>query len=206
MSNETTIKIIENIIVLKVNNLLQGWPVYVINFMPENTGPHKIILHLRDPSKYVTVDTDDEDKDPGAHPRMLTASSDARIMVPTPCHDGPSQPYESPEESSDDGDNELSSGKQTPSVTVNVIPVNLHGIPHDIVPKKCKFFDEAWPPHCPQAFCSISANSSITSYEAFLTFPAAVKAAPEDTSSAKPWTPTDPTDPTDSTDPQTPEI
>ncbi|KAI6038170.1 hypothetical protein EDC04DRAFT_2896781 [Pisolithus marmoratus] len=184
MSNETTVKIIENVIVLEVNNLLEGWPAYVINFTPEDTGPHKIILHLRNPSKYVTLDTDDEDEDPGAPPseyKRLTTISDARIMVPTPRRDGPSQPYESPEESSDDGDDESSSGEQTPSVTVDAIPVNLNGIPHDIVPKKRKFFDEAWPPRRPRAFRSISANSSIASYEAFLTFPAAVKAAPEDT-------------------------
>lgn len=185
-----TVKIIENVIILEVKNLLQGWPAYVINFTPEDTGPHKIILHLRNPSKYVTVDTDSENDDPGACPsdyRKLTTNCDARIMVPTPHRDGPSQPYESPDESSDDGDdessnngdNELSSGKQTPSTTVDAIPINLHGIPNDTVPKKRKFLDEAWPPPRPRAFRNISNNSSIASYQAFLTFPAAVKAAPD---------------------------
>ncbi|KAI5998486.1 hypothetical protein F5J12DRAFT_895408 [Pisolithus orientalis] len=58
----TTVKIIKNIIILEVENLLQGWPAYVINFTPENPGPHKLILHLKNPKKYVKIDSDDEDE------------------------------------------------------------------------------------------------------------------------------------------------
>lgn len=45
MSNNlnTTIKQLENVIVLEVDNILQGWPSYLINFTPESTGPHVCI-------------------------------------------------------------------------------------------------------------------------------------------------------------------
>ena len=49
MSNNlnTTIKQLENVIVLEVNNILQGWPAYVINFTPESTDPHvRISSHI----------------------------------------------------------------------------------------------------------------------------------------------------------------
>ncbi|KAI6021979.1 hypothetical protein EDC04DRAFT_2901084 [Pisolithus marmoratus] len=56
------VKLIENVIILEVENLLQDWPMYVINFTAENTGPQKLILHLKNASKYVRIDSDDEDE------------------------------------------------------------------------------------------------------------------------------------------------
>ena len=40
MAEDSTIKVIENVIVLEVNNILQGWPAYVINFTAQGAGPH----------------------------------------------------------------------------------------------------------------------------------------------------------------------
>ncbi|KAI6002450.1 hypothetical protein F5J12DRAFT_894215 [Pisolithus orientalis] len=77
----TTVKIIENVIILKVKNLLQGWPAYVINFTPENPGPHKLILHLKNPKKYVKVDSDNEDEAMIVEYCTLTSNSDVKIMV-----------------------------------------------------------------------------------------------------------------------------
>ncbi|KIK19251.1 hypothetical protein PISMIDRAFT_13772 [Pisolithus microcarpus 441] len=192
-THNTTIKMLENVIILEVDNILQGWPAYVITFTPEDTHPHKIILHLKNPSKYVTVESDDEDDDTGArvseHKKLIT-NSDGRVMVTVQDNDGPSLQYES-EETSDDGDDETSQdgddetsqdgedktsvGDKTLSTTVHAIPVALAGIPKDTVRVKRKAFDPAWPPRRPRAFRSISPRSSIASYEGFMTWPEAVK-------------------------------
>ncbi|KAI6114441.1 hypothetical protein F5141DRAFT_1062844 [Pisolithus sp. B1] len=167
MSNETdntTVKLMENVIILEVENILEGWLAYVITFMPEDTQPHKIILHLKNPSKYITVDSDDSDDDTGARhteynsisdhgTEKLTTISDVRIMVTSKQNDGPSLQYESEEQSSDDGNDESSSGEdensssqKTPPTTVCAIPVTLSGIPKDMIPAKRKTFDLNWPP------------------------------------------------------------
>ncbi|KAI5985184.1 hypothetical protein EDD15DRAFT_2200789 [Pisolithus albus] len=106
-THNTTVKMLEN---LEVDNILQVWPAYVITFTPEDTRPHKIILHLKNPSKYVTVESDDEDNDTGAQAseyRKLITNSDGRVMVTVQDNNGPSLQYES-EETSDDGDDETS--------------------------------------------------------------------------------------------------
>ncbi|KAI6156973.1 hypothetical protein BKA82DRAFT_25884 [Pisolithus tinctorius] len=176
-SNNATVKVLENVIVLEVENILEGWPAYVINFTPEDTSPHKIILHLKNPSKSVTIDSDDGNSDPEGPPNeytKLTTNRKACIMVPKP-RNNPA-PYESPEESSDDGDEISSDDEEVPPTTINAIPVHLCGVPKDTIPMKRKNkFDPNWPPRRPRAFKAISPNSSIVSYEAFMTFPAAVK-------------------------------
>jgi len=79
-ATNTTIKVIENVIVLEVENILKGWPTYVINFTPESTRPHvristhiathhlmlvlqKIILHLQKPSNCITLGPEDDDSE-----------------------------------------------------------------------------------------------------------------------------------------------
>ncbi|KIK15071.1 hypothetical protein PISMIDRAFT_16792 [Pisolithus microcarpus 441] len=180
-TNNTTVKLLENVIIFEVDNILQGWPTYVINFTPQDTSPHKIILHLKNPSKCVTMDSDDEDRDPGAPPseyRKLTTNIDARVFVPKPRYNGSKPLIENTDEnakdaeSSDDAKETSSDDEKTP---VNTIPVNLCGIPKDTIPTKRKTFDPNWPPRRPRAFRHISQNSSIANYEAFMTFPAAVK-------------------------------
>jgi len=76
----TTMKVIENIIVLEVENVLKGWPTYVIKFTPESTRPHvhisthiathhlmlalqKIILRLQKPSNCITIGPEDDDSE-----------------------------------------------------------------------------------------------------------------------------------------------
>ncbi|KAG2737875.1 hypothetical protein P692DRAFT_20760582 [Suillus brevipes Sb2] len=41
----------DNILVLEVDNLLNGWPTYEINFTPEKPGPLKLIIRLHDAVK-----------------------------------------------------------------------------------------------------------------------------------------------------------
>ncbi|KAF9226098.1 hypothetical protein BS17DRAFT_867663 [Gyrodon lividus] len=51
----------DNILILNVNNILSGWPMYVIDFTVENPGPMKLLLHLKDASKYVQNKEEDQD-------------------------------------------------------------------------------------------------------------------------------------------------
>ncbi|KAI6014630.1 hypothetical protein EDC04DRAFT_2608982 [Pisolithus marmoratus] len=173
-SNNPTVQLIENVIVLEVSNILQGWPTYIINFTPQDTSPHKLILHLKNPSKSVTMDLDDEDRDPAAplseyNTVKLTTNIEVRVFVPKPCYNGSNLLNESAKESESSDDE-----KTTPTI-VNAILVNLSGIPKDTIPMKHKAFNVNWPLCQPHAFREISQNSSIVSYEAFMAFPAAVK-------------------------------
>ncbi|KAI6025527.1 hypothetical protein EDC04DRAFT_2606227 [Pisolithus marmoratus] len=175
----TTVKLVKNIIILKVENLLQDWPTYVINFMVENTGPQRLILHLKNASKYVRIDSDDEDE-----AVVSEHHSDARIMVTTvQCNE--TAQYDSPGETSDEEEMPSSNEEAHHKVlltTMHAAPVSLHGTPKEPAPLKCKTFDESWPPHCPCAFHKISPNSLIAMYNSFWTFPAAVRHVLEDIS------------------------
>ncbi|KAI5986012.1 hypothetical protein EDC04DRAFT_2913530 [Pisolithus marmoratus] len=103
------VKLIENVIILEVENLLQDWPVYVINFTVENTGPQKLILHLKNTSKYVRIDSDDEDETV-----VSEHHSDARIMVTAVKHDKTLR-YDSPGKTLDE-EEMPSSDKDVPKV------------------------------------------------------------------------------------------
>ncbi|KAF8834912.1 hypothetical protein BDN67DRAFT_1016027 [Paxillus ammoniavirescens] len=61
------IQLCNNVLILTVNNMLSGWPTYVIDFTVENLGPMKLLLHLKDPSKYV-LNEDEEDQDSSKTP------------------------------------------------------------------------------------------------------------------------------------------
>ncbi|KIK78131.1 hypothetical protein PAXRUDRAFT_17052 [Paxillus rubicundulus Ve08.2h10] len=62
MSTEHNLQVRKNVLILTVDNLLSGWPTYLIDFTPEQLGPIKILLCLMKSSKYVW-DEDDEDSD-----------------------------------------------------------------------------------------------------------------------------------------------
>ncbi|KAG2107395.1 uncharacterized protein F5147DRAFT_653273 [Suillus discolor] len=67
----------DNVIVMEIENLLTGWPTYEINFMPENPGPLKLIICLKDPVKMVHIkDSTDSEVNlliPGNHKRKKTS-------------------------------------------------------------------------------------------------------------------------------------
>ncbi|KAI6004331.1 hypothetical protein EDC04DRAFT_2611659 [Pisolithus marmoratus] len=148
-SNNPTVQLIENIIVLEVNNILQGWPAYIINFTPQDTSPHiKLILHLKNPLKSVTMDSDDEDRDPTAplseyNTAKLTTNIEVRVFVPKPCYNGSNLLNESAKESesSDNADEESSDDEKTTPTVINAILVNLSSVPKDTIPMKHKAFD-----------------------------------------------------------------
>ncbi|KAI6041364.1 hypothetical protein EDC04DRAFT_2601711 [Pisolithus marmoratus] len=154
-TNNPTMQLTGNIIVLKVNNILQGWPTYIINFTPQDMS---LILHLKNPSKSVTMDSDDEDRDAAAPPSeytKLTTNIKARVFVPKPCYNSSNLPNESAKESesSDNMDEESSDVEKTPPTAINTIPVNLCSVPKETIPMKHKAFNDAnWPPHQPCTF------------------------------------------------------
>ncbi|KAL4066013.1 hypothetical protein J3A83DRAFT_4375289 [Scleroderma citrinum] len=53
----------ENIVILKVDNLLSGWPTYLVDFTPKKTGPVKLLLQLKDSVPYQQDQEDEEDSD-----------------------------------------------------------------------------------------------------------------------------------------------
>ncbi|KAG1811305.1 hypothetical protein EV424DRAFT_1349693 [Suillus variegatus] len=67
----------DNVIVMEIKNLLTGWPTYEINFTPENLGPLKLIIHLKDSVKMVHIeDSTDSEVDlliQGNHKRKKTS-------------------------------------------------------------------------------------------------------------------------------------
>ncbi|KAG2747048.1 hypothetical protein P692DRAFT_20736645 [Suillus brevipes Sb2] len=68
----------DNVIVMDIENLLTGWPTYEIEFTPENPGPLKLIIRLKDPVKMVHIeDSTDSEADlliPGNHKRKKLLS------------------------------------------------------------------------------------------------------------------------------------
>ncbi|KAL4062419.1 hypothetical protein V8B97DRAFT_1920961 [Scleroderma yunnanense] len=94
----------------------------------------KTILHLKNPTRYIVVEPDDDsddNEDPGTHLdeyRTLINNSDASIMVSAiPCHNRSLQ-YKSAEDLSDD---KTSSGEKTPLINIKAIPVSLASIPEE---------------------------------------------------------------------------
>ncbi|KIK17841.1 hypothetical protein PISMIDRAFT_14806 [Pisolithus microcarpus 441] len=166
-----TVKLVENVIVLEVDNIMQDWPAYVINFTAENTGPQNA-------SKSIRIDSDDEDEATVSEYRALTEDHDARILVTAVQRDETLR-YESLDGTSDDGEEAAASDEESHDenlpATTHAVPVFLHGTPKEPAPLKRKTFDENWPPRRPRAFRKISPNSSIAMYDSFMTFPAAVR-------------------------------
>ncbi|KAI6109373.1 hypothetical protein EDD16DRAFT_1614316 [Pisolithus croceorrhizus] len=172
------VKLIENVIILKVDNIMQDWPTYVINFTAENTSPQKMILHLKNATKSVRIDSDDEDEVTVSEYRALTEDCDARILV-TAVQCDETLRYGSLQDTSDDDKEVSSSDEEThdeilPTIT-HTVPVFLHGTPKEPTPLKHKTFDENWPPRRPRTFRKISPSSSTAMYDSFMTFPAAVR-------------------------------
>ena len=64
--------------------------------------------------------------------------------------------------------------------TVDAIPVHLHGITHDLKPKKCKIFydntNTAWPPAYPRGYREVASSSSMNPFCSLKTIPATIKA------------------------------
>ncbi|KAG2362501.1 hypothetical protein BDR07DRAFT_1484698 [Suillus spraguei] len=69
----------DKVIVMDIENLLTGWLTYEINFTPENLGPLKLIICLKEPVKMVHIEeSSDSEADlliPGNHKWKMTSST-----------------------------------------------------------------------------------------------------------------------------------
>ncbi|KAF9231985.1 hypothetical protein BU15DRAFT_81771 [Melanogaster broomeanus] len=166
----------DNTMVLEVDNLLSGWPTYVIDFTPDQPGPivrpppAKLVLRLKDALKYVWVDDEDSEDDTAGHKpdssqRDKEPICSGLFLMSTPRIE---KQYSAPE-----------CVKSVTPICLSATPVTLHGIPKDIRPVKRKMFDgddTPWPPPRPRAFRPV-ANSPMHTFTALKTVPAPVKAA-----------------------------
>ncbi|KIK80267.1 hypothetical protein PAXRUDRAFT_15883 [Paxillus rubicundulus Ve08.2h10] len=165
MSTEHDLQVCKNILILTVDNLLSGWPTYLIDFTPEQLGPMKILLHLKKPSKYVW-DSDDKDFDKTLDPAIHMKRKNVAISVDISLALKQDEAY------------------RIIRKDVEAIPVNLDGIPLGLkLKKRDKFIedlpgDTPWPPIWPCSLCVISCNVPTTSLHIIQTTPALVKAIP----------------------------
>ncbi|KAG2125146.1 hypothetical protein DEU56DRAFT_916649 [Suillus clintonianus] len=173
----------DNILVMEVENLLNGWPTYEINFTPQNPGPLKLLIRLKDAVKLVELedssDSEAEELLPGSKlkGRKTTSQShtkDSESNVKDSSHPDVMQ--------SDAGDSCYRA--KTMISTDNCFhakPVQLIGVLKDPVSRKRKFQESEWPPRRRRTYRHISPSQDINALQAFRTFPAAVAVAKANT-------------------------
>ncbi|KAG2081009.1 hypothetical protein BD769DRAFT_1684497 [Suillus cothurnatus] len=155
----------DNVVILEIDNLLSGWPTYVLDFTPERPGPLKLILQLKDASEFRIVEDGDSDNEAeGTLPQAKSESNPITEEDPDI-----TMVCEATQEHSSD----------TPE-HISAKPVVLHVVRKDtptIVHMREKFGNDdgyTWPPH--HGFREISARTCITQTEALMALPAAVVA------------------------------
>ncbi|KIJ04687.1 hypothetical protein PAXINDRAFT_104060 [Paxillus involutus ATCC 200175] len=169
MSPPHIVQASNNTVVLEVDNLLVGWPAYVINYTPSHPGPIKFILRLKDASPYVWVEEEDSDSDE-------SGTQQPAVVVP---------------------DNARTTTNVVKSLTVDVLPettsnvpicvpvdatpVELHGLLKELTRKNLKrdrFVDNdiPWPPPRPRAFHEVDKKAATTRFETLKALPRSVKA------------------------------
>ncbi|KAF8840953.1 hypothetical protein BDN67DRAFT_1011082 [Paxillus ammoniavirescens] len=161
-----------NILILTVDELLSGWPTYIIDFTPGNPGPMKLLLCLKGGPKYIFKEDSDDDED---HPKTIDPSilenrRKATIMVDVSSAIEQDEAY-----------------RKIPKHCAKAAPVELYGIRKGPkVPKRPIFLDDSgsvpWPPIRPRAFRHVSSDVATTSLHLISTIPAPVKATPTNNS------------------------
>ncbi|KAG1767896.1 hypothetical protein EV702DRAFT_1050227 [Suillus placidus] len=147
----------DNVVVPEIDNLLSGWPTYILDFTPEHPGPLKLILRLKDASEFRIVEDGDSDNEAEGTPGRVKSELNPVTEV-------------------DPDATMICEATQEPVAK----PVALHVIPKDtpaIVRMREKFKDDhgyTWPP-C-RRFREISARTKITQTKALMALPAAVAA------------------------------
>ncbi|KAG1780068.1 hypothetical protein EV702DRAFT_1194834 [Suillus placidus] len=166
----------DNVLVLEVENLLDGWPTYEINFTPDKPGPLKLIIRLLDTVKLVKLEDCPDSEAEG----LLPGKPKGRKST---C------PQSETQGQRDLGDPDItmvdlatdSSGR------VNAKPIQLLGLrvlkepPVHKVPASSRrpFHDTDWPPRRPRKLRPISPDERITELHTFRTFSAAVGPLPQ---------------------------
>ncbi|KIK44432.1 hypothetical protein CY34DRAFT_11104 [Suillus luteus UH-Slu-Lm8-n1] len=162
----------DNVIVMEIENLLTGWPTYEIEFTPENPGPLKLIICLKDPVKMMDIeDSTDSEADlliPGNHKRKKTSSTNHKSKK--------IKMFSSDTIKITEDLARLQIASQNPgSNSVKAKPVRLVGIRKNPPPCKSKF-DSTWPPRRRHHFRDIETKDSIVGLDILQALPAPIAA------------------------------
>ncbi|KAG2742710.1 hypothetical protein P692DRAFT_20821674 [Suillus brevipes Sb2] len=162
----------DNVIVMDIENLLTGWPTYEIEFTPENPGPLKLIIRLKDPVKMVHIEE--------------STDSEAELLIPgkrkrTSLSDRESKKIKRFSADTIKITEDLVGLKLTSQSSgnnsVKAKPVRLVGIPKNPPPYKPKFDSRiAWPPRRRHHCRDVKDKDSIANLEMLQALPAPVAA------------------------------
>ncbi|KAG1829227.1 hypothetical protein DFJ58DRAFT_825918 [Suillus subalutaceus] len=169
----------DNIVVMDVENLLAGWPTYEINFTPQNPGPVKLIIWLKDAVKLVHV----EDSTDSEAELLLPGNSKGRKRTYS------DRKNKKLKTNSNLGVNKIAEGLAALKITsacssnpAQAKPVRLVGIPKAPVNvplrrrRFCDDLDAPWPPNRHRTLRDIKNNEEISNFEMFRALPGAVAA------------------------------
>ncbi|KIK84608.1 hypothetical protein PAXRUDRAFT_152873 [Paxillus rubicundulus Ve08.2h10] len=172
MSPPHTVQASNNTVVLEVDNLLVGWPAYVINYTPSHPGPIKSILRLKDVSPYVWVEEEDSDSDE-------SSTQQPAVVVPnntrTTTNVVKSLTVDALPEMTG-----MSTSNIPICVPVDATPVELHGLLKELTRKNLKrdhFINNniPWPPPRPRAFREVDKKAATTHFKTLKALPRSVK-------------------------------
>ncbi|KAG1864467.1 hypothetical protein C8R48DRAFT_772988 [Suillus tomentosus] len=170
----------DNIIVMDVENLLAGWPTYEVNFTPQNPGPVKLIIQLKDAVKLIPIEdsTDSEAEllfpcKPKGHKRTSSDRKNKKIKTDTTIDTNKLV----------QGFAALKISSACSSNLAQAKPVHLVGIektPANVSFKRRKFCDDSdtpWPPRRPRSTLrDIKPDEEVSNFLMFRALPAAVTA------------------------------
>ncbi|KAL4070799.1 hypothetical protein J3A83DRAFT_4372973 [Scleroderma citrinum] len=162
----------ENVVILKVDNLLSGWPIYIVNFMPKKTGSVKLLLWLKDSVPYQQDKEDEENSNEEDNKKAIETKKCPAIPA-----------VEASLMAIIEMDAAEYSTLSIIPLQANMITIVLHSIFKDNSQAihKCKakeafcFLDDIhWPPYQSHAFCFIPDNSLIAILYTIRTFTASI--------------------------------
>ncbi|KAG2337400.1 hypothetical protein BDR05DRAFT_1005038 [Suillus weaverae] len=163
-----------NVIVMDIENLLTGWPTYEIEFTPENPGPLKLIIHLKEPVKMVHIE---ESTDSEAE-LLISGKPKWKRTSLSDCESKEIKWFSADTvKITEDLAGLTLTSQSSGNNSVKAKPVRLVGIPKNPPPYKPKFDSKiAWPP-CRRHHCrDIQDKDSIASLEMLRALPAPVAA------------------------------
>ncbi|KAF8129185.1 hypothetical protein EV363DRAFT_1451216 [Boletus edulis] len=154
-----------NTIILEVDNLLINWPTYVINFTPDEPGPIKILLRLKDMNltkravKDDGIISDSDSDDENIFAKVVTKPRPRGFSITVDLR--------SPNE-------DIIMNEKT--LTADATPVVLQGFERSDAVVYPKLFDvKPWPPVRHRALRPVSSNEPLSRFDVLKTTPADVK-------------------------------
>ncbi|KAG2357612.1 hypothetical protein BDR07DRAFT_1490495 [Suillus spraguei] len=150
----------DNIIMMDVKNFLAGWPTYKVNFTPQNPGPVKLIIWLKDAVKLIPVED-------------LTDSG-AELLLPC-------KPKGQKRTSSDCKD-KIDATTDMNKLTHQFAALKVSSACSSNLAQAKPFSDDSdapWPPHRRHTLRDIKSNEEISNFIMFRAFPAAIAAGEE---------------------------